>query len=80
MGKYSCSDHAFSTGYGTHAGYLFCWKGDSMQRAMEANCDVSCPTLKSQTIAQANKCFKSMNVKEDIDGCDFPPRKHGWDV
>ena len=20
-----------------------------------------------------------MNVKEDIDGCDFPPRKHGWD-
>ncbi|KAE9366079.1 hypothetical protein N431DRAFT_472643 [Stipitochalara longipes BDJ] len=56
------------TGYGIHADYVFGWKGDSLQRAMNANCDVSCPTLKTQTIAQANKCVKSMNVKEDIDG------------
>ncbi|KAH8781501.1 hypothetical protein F5882DRAFT_451302 [Hyaloscypha sp. PMI_1271] len=62
------SSNGDPTGDGTHAGYLFCGRGDSMQRAMEANCDVSCPTLKSQTIAPANKCFKSMNVKEDIDG------------
>jgi hypothetical protein len=37
---------------------------------MNANCDVSCPTLKTQTIAQANKCVKSMNVIEDIDSCE----------
>ncbi|PMD53694.1 uncharacterized protein K444DRAFT_646623 [Hyaloscypha bicolor E] len=43
--------------------------GNSMQRAMNANCDVSCPSLKTQTIAQANKCLKSMNVKEDVDSC-----------
>ncbi|KAH8784583.1 hypothetical protein BGZ57DRAFT_940379 [Hyaloscypha finlandica] len=70
------SSNGDPTGYGTHAGYLFCWKGESMQRAMEANCDVSCPTLKSQTIAQANKCFKSMNVKEDIDGCHVAAIHH----
>jgi hypothetical protein len=44
-----------------------------MQRTMNASCDVSCPTLKTQTIAQANKCLKSMNVKEDVDSCDLPP-------
>ena len=70
-GKVSWSNHSFSTGYGIHADYVFGWKGDSLQRAMNANCDVSCPTLKTQTIAQANKCLKSMNVKEEVDGCEL---------
>jgi hypothetical protein len=28
-----------------------------------------CPTLKTQTIVQANKYVKSQNAKEDVDSC-----------
>jgi hypothetical protein len=71
LGRCLVFDRYSSTGYGIHADYVFGWKGDSLQRAMNANCDVSCPTLKTQTIAQANKCLKSMNIKEEVDGCEL---------
>ncbi|KAK3314592.1 hypothetical protein B0H66DRAFT_482311 [Apodospora peruviana] len=56
------------TGYGTHADYVFGWKGDSLQRAMDANCDISCSQLKSQSISQGSQCTQSQKVAEPIDG------------
>ena len=58
-----------TTGYGTHGDYVFGWKADALQRAMDSsNCNVNCPTLKTQTIAEANKCTQQQAVKEPIDG------------
>jgi hypothetical protein len=58
------------TGYGNHGDYVFGWKGDALQRAMDSGCS-NCPNLKTQTIATGNKCLKSMGVNEVIDGCKF---------
>jgi hypothetical protein len=57
------------TGYGTHGDYVFGWKGDSLQRAMDANCDgPTCAQLKSQSIAAANQCRVEKHVAENVDG------------
>lgn len=56
------------TGYATHADYVFGWKGDSLQKAMDAHTYVSAPMLKTQTIAQQNKCVVKDFVNEKIDG------------
>ncbi|KAK4155735.1 hypothetical protein C8A00DRAFT_41665 [Chaetomidium leptoderma] len=56
------------TGYGTHGDYVFGWKGDALQRAMDANCDVACPTLKTQSIAVGNQCRQEKKVAEQVDG------------
>ncbi len=40
---------------------------------MDSNCNVNCPALKTQSIAQGNKCVKSMTVKEEVDGCESGP-------
>ncbi|KEZ46284.1 Uncharacterized protein SAPIO_CDS1200 [Scedosporium apiospermum] len=56
------------TGFSTHADYVFGWKDDSLQRAMDGHTYVSAPMLKSQSIAEQNKCKVESMVNEDIDG------------
>lgn len=56
------------TGYSTHADYVFGWKDNSLQKAMDGHTYVSAPMLKTQTIAQQNKCNVPDMVKEPIDG------------
>ncbi|KAH8672838.1 hypothetical protein BGZ60DRAFT_430144 [Tricladium varicosporioides] len=68
------------TGFGHHADYVFGWKGDSLQKAMDARCDVydaspeklvfppeGCPQLKVQSQEVANKCAKAQSAVEDLD-------------
>ncbi|KAK0628494.1 hypothetical protein B0T17DRAFT_631922 [Bombardia bombarda] len=59
-------------GYGTHADYVFGWKGDSLQRAMDSSCMFNaCENgrpLKSQVVTAMNKCAVKQMVNEDIDG------------
>ncbi|KAH7119032.1 hypothetical protein B0J11DRAFT_440394 [Dendryphion nanum] len=57
-----------SKGIGTHGDYLFGWKGDALQRAMDSTSLIS-NNLKTQTVAQANKCAIKTTVNEKIDGC-----------
>ncbi|KAF2175939.1 hypothetical protein K469DRAFT_608896 [Zopfia rhizophila CBS 207.26] len=56
-----------ATGYGTHADYLFGWKGDALQRAMDAFCGVNCLELKTQSTHAANRCTIKPKVNEPID-------------
>jgi hypothetical protein len=65
-------------GYSTHGDYVFGWKDDSLQRAMNGRCtgDV-CTELKLQTTEEAMKCTLPKTVDEDIDGCKW---KHQWNV
>jgi len=62
-----------SSGYGTHADYMFGWKGDSLQRAMnKSECFYDgCGSIKKQTMAVANKCTVKDFVGEDTSGCMF---------
>ncbi|KAK4457048.1 hypothetical protein QBC42DRAFT_301511 [Cladorrhinum samala] len=57
-----------TTGFGSHGDYMFGWKGDSLQRAMDSPCYVNCPTLKSQSISTGNKCTVPTVVDEPISG------------
>ncbi|KAK4180947.1 hypothetical protein QBC36DRAFT_383949 [Triangularia setosa] len=58
-----------SKGYGTHADYLFGWKGDSLQKAMDHSCMFNaCENgrpLKSQGVAAMNRCTIKKIVNED---------------
>ncbi|KAF4624825.1 hypothetical protein G7Y89_g13346 [Cudoniella acicularis] len=63
------------TGYGNHADYVFGWKGDTLQKAMDSGCssdlfsnDIKCPAVKVQTIEQTNKCKKDVMVNDKLDG------------
>ncbi|KAK3330920.1 hypothetical protein B0H66DRAFT_545244 [Apodospora peruviana] len=62
-----------SSGYGTHADYMFGWKGDSLQRAMDKdNCFYDgCGSIQKQQMTVANKCTVKDYVRENIDGCKF---------
>lgn len=64
-----------SLGYGTHADYVFGWKGDSLQRAMNDSCMFhACGSpgvqgiLKTQTVEEMNKCAVQNTVTEDTEG------------
>lgn len=61
-----------STGFGQHGDYVFGWKDDSLQRAMDdRGCfSAECGNQKSQDINAANKCQIRKTVKEDVDGCE----------
>ena len=60
------------TGFSNHADYLFGWKGDSLQKAMDGHTYVSAPMLKTQSIAEQNKCQVKDMVGENFDGCKSP--------
>ncbi|KAK0708909.1 hypothetical protein B0T21DRAFT_405199 [Apiosordaria backusii] len=58
------------TGYGQHGDYVFGWKDDSLQHAMDNRCfAATCRGLTTQGFDKANKCQVKRVVKEDIDGC-----------
>jgi len=58
------------TGYGTHADYLFGWKGDALQKAMDkSECFYDgCGSITKQPMATANKCTVKDMVGEQVDG------------
>ncbi|KAI1406951.1 hypothetical protein F5Y13DRAFT_195875 [Hypoxylon sp. FL1857] len=64
-----------SKGYGTHADYVFGWKGDSLQRSMNDSCmfhECGSPgaqgVLRTQAVADMNKCAVKNTVTEDTEG------------
>ena len=60
-----------STGYSSHADYLFGWKDDSLQKHLDGHTYVTAPTLKTQSIALQNKCTVKDMVGEDYDSCKY---------
>lgn len=59
-----------SVGYGQHGGFLFGWKGNALQRALDARCHMDkCPQLKWQMPEVGVQCKKSQSVFEDTEGC-----------
>ena len=59
-----------SSGYGTHADYMFGWKGDSLQRAMnKSECFYDgCGSITKQQMSVANRCTVKDLVGEDTGG------------
>ncbi|KAK3312675.1 hypothetical protein B0H66DRAFT_378848 [Apodospora peruviana] len=57
------------TGYSQHADYVFGWKGDALQRGMDAGCrGARCPGMKTQTVEKAARCHVREMVKERHEG------------
>jgi hypothetical protein len=62
-------------GSGTHGDYMFGWKGDALQRAMDkSECFYDgCGSIKTQSMSVANQCKVKDFVNEKTDGCEFKP-------
>lgn len=77
---FNYSDKIFRNGYSQHGDYVFGWKDDSLQRAMDARCDGDvCKVLETQTADEAMKCTKSRVVNEEIDGCKSKLPDHSYE-
>ena len=67
----------YHSGPAAHGDYLFGWEKDSLQKAMDNQCDLNaaCPKagLTTQTPAQYNACKKKQQAVEDVDGCKSQP-------
>ncbi|KAK1779350.1 hypothetical protein QBC45DRAFT_477735 [Copromyces sp. CBS 386.78] len=59
-------------GAAAHGDYVFGWKGDSLQKAMDKGCNLNkdCPSagLTAQTPAQYNACTIKQQAPEPVDG------------
>ena len=56
------------------ADYVFGWKGDALQQAMDSGCYINnCRALTSQTAKVKNQCAVQNTVQETIDGCRCTP-------
>ncbi|KAK5625980.1 hypothetical protein RRF57_001696 [Xylaria bambusicola] len=59
-----------ATGFGNHGDYVFGWKGDALQKAMDTNCNGDkCNGLSYQAIKNGNACTKKPSVNEELSGC-----------
>lgn len=69
------TDAPYSTGFGQHGDYLFGWKDDSLQHAMDNKCfGPRCQGLTTQTFPVANECSVKPMVSEQVDGwIDYLP-------
>ncbi|KAF2466891.1 uncharacterized protein BDR25DRAFT_376420 [Lindgomyces ingoldianus] len=57
------------TGFGQHGDYVFGWKDDTLQTAMDSGCYLrNCTQLTSQTPKVKNQCNVPVTVNENIDG------------
>jgi hypothetical protein len=60
-------------GAAAHGDYVFGWEADSLQKAMDNNCNLNsaCPKagLTVQTPAQYGACKKKQQAPEQVDGC-----------
>lgn len=65
--------HGDDTGHGIHGDYLFGWKGDALQKAMDTKCaNDNCKALERQSDAKAIACTKGQFAKEEIgDQCKW---------
>jgi hypothetical protein len=61
---------------GQHADYVFGWKGNELQKGMDATgCfGAKCKDMKTQAIDNAKKCSVSKKVQEPLDECKFHAR------
>ncbi len=60
-------------GAAAHGDYVFGWKGDTLQKAMDKGCNLNrdCPAagITAQTPDQYNACTKKQQAPEEVDGC-----------